>query len=130
VAGSTMEVITVDVSMEIARVQINPNQDGGIKKEVLCTEKASGEGGAGNPYTCIAETGNSEEYLSTKKNTTWVLDSAARDHLVKEDTHVVNKYELPIPTKIHIAKSDNYLLAYAKGDIIARVLCTWRSKEH
>jgi hypothetical protein len=32
---------------------------------------------------------------------------------------VVNKYELPVPTKIHIAKNYNYLLAYAKGDIIA-----------
>jgi hypothetical protein len=52
-------------------------------------------------------------------NITWVLDSGATDHLVKEDTHVVNKYELSVPTKIHIAKNYNYLLAYAKGDIIA-----------
>jgi hypothetical protein len=36
VSGSTMEVITVDnVSMEIARTEINPNQNGRIKKEVL-----------------------------------------------------------------------------------------------
>jgi hypothetical protein len=84
-----------------------------------CTEKASSEGGAGIPYTFVAETGNSEAYLSTKKNITWVLDSGSTDHLVKEDTHVVNKYELPVPTKTHIAKIDNYLLAFSKGDIIA-----------
>jgi hypothetical protein len=27
---------------------------------------------------------------------------------------VVNKYELPVPTKIHIAKNNSYLLAYVK----------------
>jgi hypothetical protein len=93
------------------------NQEGSYQ----CTEKPSSEGGAGNPYTStfIAETGNSESYLSTKKTITWVLDSGATHNLVKEDTHVVNKYELPVPTKIHIAKNDNYLLAYANGDIIA-----------
>jgi hypothetical protein len=85
-------------------------------------EKNAGEGGAGNPYTFIAETGNSEVHLNTKKNITRVLDCGVIDHLLKEDTHVVNKYE------IHIAKN-YYLLAYAKGDIIA-VLCRWRSKEH
>jgi hypothetical protein len=26
---------------------------------------------------------------------------------------------LSVPTKIHIAKNDNYLLAYEKGDVIA-----------
>jgi hypothetical protein len=67
----------------------------------------------------IAENGNSETYLSTKKNITWVIDSGATYILAKEDTHVVNKYELPVPTKIHMAKNDNYLLAYTKGDIIA-----------
>jgi hypothetical protein len=40
VAGSTMEVITVDnVSMEIARMEINPNQNGGIKRKVLSVQK-------------------------------------------------------------------------------------------
>jgi hypothetical protein len=91
------------------------NQEGSVQ----CTEKVSGEGEASNTYVFIAETDNSKVYLSTKKNITWVLDSGARDHLVKEDTQVVNKYELPVPTKIHITKNNNYLLAYAKGDIIA-----------
>jgi predicted transcriptional regulator len=40
VAGSTMEVITVDnVAMEIARTEINPNQNGGMKKEVPSVQK-------------------------------------------------------------------------------------------
>jgi hypothetical protein len=34
-------------------------------------------------------------YLSANHNITWVSDSGATDHLVKEDTYVVNKYELP-----------------------------------
>jgi hypothetical protein len=77
------------------------------------------EGGAGSPYTFIAGTGNGEVYLSANQNITWVLDSGATDYLIKDGTHVVNKYELPVPTKIHIAKNHSYLLAYAKGDIIA-----------
>jgi hypothetical protein len=40
VAASTMEVITVgNIAMEIARTEINPNQNGGIKKEVLSVQK-------------------------------------------------------------------------------------------
>jgi hypothetical protein len=58
-------------------------------------------------------------YLDTKKNITWVLDSVATDHLVKENTHVINKYKLSVPTKIHIAKINNYLLAFEKSDVIA-----------
>jgi hypothetical protein len=85
--------------------QTNWRNQGGSAQ---CAEKASSEGGAGNPYTFIAETGNNESYLSTKKTITWVLDSGATDHLVKEDTHMVNKYELPVLTMIHIAKNDIY----------------------
>jgi hypothetical protein len=67
--------------------------------------------------------------LSANKDITWVIDSVAIDHLVKEDTHVINKYKLSAPTKIHIAKNNNYLLAYEKGDVIGDI-CEWRSKEH
>jgi hypothetical protein len=60
-------------------------------------------------------------YLGAKKNITWVLDSVSTDHLVKENTHTMNKYKLSVPTKIHIAKNNNYLLAYEKGDVIADI---------
>jgi hypothetical protein len=93
------------------------------KGSAHCTEKSSSEGKATNLYTFIADTTkhNSEVCLSANQNTTWVLDSRVTDHLVKEDTPVLNKYELSIPPKIHIAKNNNYLLAYVKGDIIAEV---------
>ena len=58
-------------------------------------------------------------YLSTNHNLTWVLDSGATGHLVKEDTCVINRYEFLVPTKSHIAKNDSHLMEYAKGDIIA-----------
>jgi hypothetical protein len=50
--------------------------------------------------------------LSSNNDRTWVTDSGATDHLVKENTPVINKYKLSVPTKIHIAKNNNYLLAY------------------
>jgi hypothetical protein len=91
------------------------NQEGSAQ----CTEKASSEGGDGNPHTFLAETGNSKVCLSATKDTTWVMDSGATDHLVREDTDVINKYKLSVATKIYIAKNNNYLLAYEKGDVIA-----------
>jgi hypothetical protein len=57
--------------------------------------------------------------LSDNEDTTWVIDSGATHYLIKENTHVINNYKLSVPTKIHIAKNKNYLLAYEKGDIIA-----------
>jgi hypothetical protein len=65
----------------------------------------------------FAETGNSKVCLSANKDTTWVIDSGATDHLVKEDTYVINKYKLSVPTKIHIAKNNNYLLTYVNGEV-------------
>jgi hypothetical protein len=35
-----------------------------------CTEKASSEGGAGNPYTFFAQTGNVKMCLGANKDTT------------------------------------------------------------
>jgi hypothetical protein len=49
----------------------------------------------------------------------WLKESGATDHLVKENMPVISKYKLSFPTKIHIAKNNNYLLAYEKGDVIA-----------
>jgi hypothetical protein len=91
------------------------NQEGSVQ----CTEKTSSEGGTGNPYTFFAETGNNKACLSANKDATWVIDCGATDHLVKEDTYVINKCKLSVSTKIHIVKNNNYLLAYEKGDIIA-----------
>jgi hypothetical protein len=54
------------------------NQEGSAQ----CTEKASNEGGARNPYTIFAETGNGKVCLITNKDTTWVIDSEATDNLV------------------------------------------------
>jgi hypothetical protein len=48
---------------------------------------------------------NSKVCLSANKDITWVTDSVAMDHLVKEDKHVINKYKLSAPTKMHIAKN-------------------------
>jgi hypothetical protein len=92
------------------------NQEGSTQ----CTEKSSSERGAGNPNTFFAETDNSKVCLSANKDITWVIlvDYVAMDHLVKEDTHVINKYKLSAPSQIHIAKNNNYLLAYEKGDVI------------
>jgi hypothetical protein len=61
---------------------------------------------------------NNKVCLSANRDITWVMSSVATDHLVKEDTHVINKYKLSAPTKIHIAKNNNYLLAYEKGYVI------------
>jgi hypothetical protein len=61
---------------------------------------------------------NSKVCLSANKDVTWVIDSVATDHLVQENTHVINKYKLSILNKIHIAKNNNYLLAYEKCDLI------------
>jgi hypothetical protein len=57
--------------------------------------------------------------LSANKDTTWVIDSGAKDHIVKENMPVINKYKLSVSTKIQIAGNNNYLLAYENGDVIA-----------
>jgi hypothetical protein len=51
---------------------------------------------------------NSKVCLSANKDTTRVIDSGATDHLVKENTPVINKYKFSVPTKIHIANNNNY----------------------
>jgi hypothetical protein len=61
---------------------------------------------------------NSKVCLSANKDITWVMGSVAMNHLVKEDTRVINKYKLSAPTKIHIAKNNTYLLAYEKGYVV------------
>jgi hypothetical protein len=53
---------------------------------------------------------NSKVCLSANKNITWVIGSVATDHLVKEGTHIINKYKLSAPTKIHIQFNSIYLL--------------------
>jgi hypothetical protein len=69
----------------------------------------------------FAETtkGNSTLCLSANKDTTGVIDSGATYHLVMENALVINKHKLSVPTISHIAKNNNYLLAYEKGDVIA-----------
>jgi hypothetical protein len=56
------EIFMVNISMEVTRVEINIKEDGEIKNEVLCTEKASSKGGAVNTYTFFAETENSKVF--------------------------------------------------------------------
>jgi hypothetical protein len=39
---------------------------------------------------------SSKVCLRANKDTTWVMDSGATDHLVKENTPVINRYKLSI----------------------------------
>jgi hypothetical protein len=106
------EIFMVNISMEVIRVEINSKEDGEIKKEVLTVQRRPQVKKGLKIHTHFLVC------LSANKDITWLIDYVAMDHLIKEDTHVINKYKLSAPTKIHIAKNNNYLLAYEKGDII------------
>jgi hypothetical protein len=84
------------------------SHQGELKKEMLIVQKRPQL----KEELPIYIQGKSEMCLSAKQNVIWVLDSGAIDNLVKDDSPVVNKYELSIPTKIHFTENNNNLLAW------------------